>query len=274
MLDIHRTMKKLPPIVTLPHSVPAAGTAVARVPRYASLAAALTGDISSGRYKVGGAIPTEKELCNMYGCGRHTVRQALNKLKEQGLISSHAGIGTLVRGLPDSPKFLNEISTVAELLQFASSTRMHVVSRRKLVTDEAHATLLHCYPGEKWNLISYLRKVPADRLPMGFCMVYIREEYAAAVAGIKTVEGSISALLEKHTGVRINEIQQEITASHLPAPIAESVLAKPGQAALKITRHFLDVDGKMIQVSIGYYPCDRYRHVSQFKARKPGVSIA
>lgn len=265
-------MKK--PARVSPPAVPAAADGAARVSLYASLAAALTGDISSGRYKVGSSIPTEKELCDLYSCSRHTVRRALDKLKEQGLVSSHAGIGTLVKGLPDSPKFLNEISTVAELLQFASSTRMHVVSRRKLVTDEAHATLLHCQPGEKWNMITYLRKVPADRLPMGYCMVYIRGEYADAVAGIKTVEGSISALLEKHSGVRINEIQQEIAAAHLPATIADSVLAQPGQAALKITRHFRDVDGKMIQVSIGYYPCDRYKHVSQFKARKPGVSIA
>lgn len=255
------------------HSVAATVTGATRVSRYGTLAAALTGDISSGRYKVGSPIPTEKELCDLYGYSRHTVRQALNKLKEQGLVSSHAGIGTLVKGVPDSPKFLNGISNVAELLQFASSTRMHVVSRRRLVADEAHANLLHCYPGDKWTLVTYLRKVPGDRLPMGYCMVYIRGEYADAVANIKTVTGSISALLEKHSGVRINEIQQEITAAPLPAAIAESVMAPGGQAALKITRHFLDVDSKMIQVSIGYYPCDRYKHVSQFKARKPGVSV-
>ena len=253
--------------------VTATAAGATRVSRYGTLAAALTDDISSGRYKIGSPIPTEKDLCNLYGYSRHTVRQALNKLKEQGLISSHAGIGTLVKGVPDSPKFLNGISNVAELLQFTSSTRMHVVSRRRLVADEAHANLLHCYPGDKWMLITYLRKVPGDRLPMGYCMVYIRGEYADAVANIKTIEGSISALVEKHNGVRINEIQQEITAAPLPAAVAESVMAPDGQPALKITRHFLDVDSKMIQVSIGYYPCDRYKHVSQFKARKPGVSV-
>ena len=255
------------------HPAAATATGATRVSLYGTLAAALTGDISSGRYKVGSPIPTEKELCNLYGYSRHTVRHALNKLKEQGLVSSHAGIGTLVKGVPDSPKFLNGISNVAELLQFASSTRMHVVSRRRLVADEAHANLLHCYPGDKWTLVTYLRKVPGDRLPMGYCMVYIRSEYADAVANIKTVTGSIAALLEKHSDVRINEIQQEISAAPLPAAVAESVMAPSGQAALKITRHFLDVDSKMIQVSIGYYPCDRYKHVSQFKARKPGVGV-
>ncbi|WP_078876033.1 GntR family transcriptional regulator [Streptomyces sp. 769] len=47
---------------------------------------ALTADIRHGRYKPGGHIPSEPELCNRFNVARETVRRVVRVLRERGLI--------------------------------------------------------------------------------------------------------------------------------------------------------------------------------------------
>ncbi|MBU2289373.1 MAG: GntR family transcriptional regulator, partial [Gammaproteobacteria bacterium] len=145
-------------------SKPAPGTSQlsldsGRQPLYASLAQALTRDIAQKRYPVGGLLPTEDAIASRYGVSRHTVRQALRELKEEGLISSHPGIGTRVRSPSESPRVFGGINTIGDLLQFAESTEMRVLGRREIVADAAFAAQYQCKPGQVWFEISLLRKV-------------------------------------------------------------------------------------------------------------------
>ena len=65
-------------------------------PRYRQLADALRADIASGRYPVGGQLPPEFELCEIYDVSRHTARDALRLLFEAGLVERRRGVG--IRG--------------------------------------------------------------------------------------------------------------------------------------------------------------------------------
>ncbi len=66
-------------------------------PRYLLLAQDLIQDIDTGRYPVGSLLPTELELCEQFGVSRHTVREAVRRLREMGLVTRHQGIGTRVK---------------------------------------------------------------------------------------------------------------------------------------------------------------------------------
>ncbi len=49
--------------------------------------------ITEGVLKPGDKLPTEKELCDGFGVGRSSVREALGSLEHMGLIESRPGIG-------------------------------------------------------------------------------------------------------------------------------------------------------------------------------------
>ena len=238
-----------------------------RQPLYLSLARALMQDIEQGRYPLGTALPPEDSLARHYAVSRHTVRQALRELKDEGVIWARAGVGTIVRSRPETPRFFSGIKTVWDLLQFVDATEMHVISRGQVVADARLAELLHCAPGQGWYEINILRKVPEDKLPLSYLQVYLRPAYAAAVGPEKVFTRPIYSMVEDRYGLRIVEVHQEITAANLGRAMARALKADEGQAALRITRSYVDRSGSIVEVGIGYYPSGRYTQRSSFRAK-------
>src|SRR3546814_19168491 len=66
-------------------------------PRYLEVADALLADIMAGQFPVGTMLPTEIELCGRFDVSRFTVREALRRLDEMGLVSRRQGSGPVVR---------------------------------------------------------------------------------------------------------------------------------------------------------------------------------
>lgn len=61
------------------------------LPRYKELYHTLRKHILEGIYREGDLLPSENELCSIYGMTRPTVRQALALLAGDGLIRKHQG---------------------------------------------------------------------------------------------------------------------------------------------------------------------------------------
>ena len=66
------------------------------VPFYFQMAAALEREISAGHWTAGSRIPSEPALCKSFGISRSVVRQALQRLEQEGLIIRRKGFGTYV----------------------------------------------------------------------------------------------------------------------------------------------------------------------------------
>lgn len=67
------------------------------LPLYHQLADILAGQIRSGRYTAGEAIPSETAIAKEYHIGRPTVRQSMDILVRKGLLERRRGSGTFVR---------------------------------------------------------------------------------------------------------------------------------------------------------------------------------
>ena len=67
------------------------------VPFYFQLAELLEHEIAQGLLKPGERLPSEPELCEAHDLSRTTIRQALGRLEQRGLIERRKGQGTFVR---------------------------------------------------------------------------------------------------------------------------------------------------------------------------------
>jgi GntR family transcriptional regulator/GntR family frlABCD operon transcriptional regulator len=70
------------------------------IPQYRKLYEILRKHIVDGVYSEGDLLPSENELCQLYGMTRPTVRQSLSSLSNDGYIRKHQGKGSIVHNLP------------------------------------------------------------------------------------------------------------------------------------------------------------------------------
>jgi DNA-binding FadR family transcriptional regulator len=95
-------------------------------------AARFRDEVVTGRWPVGGRIPTETQLVAEFGIGRNTVREALQSLVHAGLLSREQGRGTFVISQ-------SELTGTLER-QLAGGTRRHYLELR-LALDSTAASL-------------------------------------------------------------------------------------------------------------------------------------
>ncbi|WP_436639596.1 FadR/GntR family transcriptional regulator [Microbaculum sp. FT89] len=62
------------------------------------IAGTLREEIAGGAYAEGQRLPTERELCSRFGASRATVRDAISKLKHDGILVSRRGAGLFIVG--------------------------------------------------------------------------------------------------------------------------------------------------------------------------------
>ncbi|WP_146126865.1 FadR/GntR family transcriptional regulator [Labrys okinawensis] len=87
-----------------PESEGAAGDGNRRIGRPLQLAdrvvAALQEDIEKGRFEAGARLPTEPELAASFGVSRTVIREAVSRLKADGIVVSRQGAGVFVSDAP------------------------------------------------------------------------------------------------------------------------------------------------------------------------------
>lgn len=70
------------------------------LPLYIQIAAELRQNIQDAVFKIGDRLPTETELSERFGVNRHTLRQAVQILRQEGIVGVERGRGTFVVAAP------------------------------------------------------------------------------------------------------------------------------------------------------------------------------
>jgi GntR family transcriptional repressor for pyruvate dehydrogenase complex len=86
------------------------------------IAAGLRNDILRGRYRPGQRLPAERELASRLSVNRGSVREALKKLEQLGLVEIRRGDGALVRHLHEA-----SVEVVRDLLDAGNGLERRVL---------------------------------------------------------------------------------------------------------------------------------------------------
>jgi GntR family transcriptional regulator len=100
-----------------------------RVPLYVQLASVMRQRIETGHWNEGDKISTIEELESEFGVARVTVRQAIEMLREEGLLDAQQGRGTFVSGKPKDKHWLNlanDFESIVDSLKNNVIKRVHV----------------------------------------------------------------------------------------------------------------------------------------------------
>ena len=225
-------------------------------------------EIEGGQPAVGERLPTEEALCQRFGVSRHTVRDALRKLREEGLVSSRQGAGTTVIRRGSQPLYVQSVSSVEELLQYATEARYEVDKSGMVVADAALARRLECSPGQRWLRVEGFRYVAGQAEPICWTEVFVLADYAGVGLRIGRGAGPIYSWIEEMYGVRISEIEQVLQAEPMPGAIGERLSVPPGGTAIGIRRAYRLADRRLVEVAFNLHRSDRFTYAVTLK-RKP-----
>ena len=184
----------------------------AALPRYAQVANDLMQRIAAGKYPVGSLLPKEIDLSAQYGISRHTMREALRRLHEAGLVSRRRRAGTEVVASAPATIYRQPINSIDDLLQYGEATAIQVSRKGRVKCNAALAKMLGCEKGREWFCIETIRTRPNDRRPICHTIMYLNSELDGIDSRVATAAGPISAMIETDYGVRIAHIEQSMQA--------------------------------------------------------------
>jgi GntR family transcriptional regulator len=229
-------------------------------PLYLQLVRALKDEIVSGVHPVGSQLPTEEELCGRFSVSRYTVREALRRLREDNLVASRQGAGTVVVPPRPSESFVHEVMSINDLVAFATGVRFAIDTIEVVEIDDKLASRTGITSGEKWLSVRGFRHTEGSELPVCWTEVYINREFAAVGRLLQRHTGPIFHLIEDLFGQSIVEVHQEIAAALISPALAGGLKVKAGTTALEVQRTYKLATGKVAQVAINTHPASRFRH--------------
>jgi GntR family transcriptional regulator len=229
-------------------------------PLYRQVVEALREAIGSGQIAVGERLPTEDALCRSFGVSRHTIREALRTLRDEGLITSRQGAGSTVVRKASRPIYTYSVTSIEELLQYAAHVRYEVDKSGIVVADAALAQRLGCRPGERWLRIEGFRYAVGEEIPVCWTEVFVRADYAGIALMIGKRPGTIYSWIEEMYGVRVESVEQVLRGEPMPDEIAPTLGAERGSTAIGVHRHYRLADGSLIEVASNLHPADRFSY--------------
>lgn len=228
--------------------------------RYMALAQALIDDITSGRYPVGALLPTEHELSAHFGVSRHTVREAIRRLSEFGLVTRQPGVGTRVRALHSASRYVHSSTEMGDLFQYVQDVHLVLNQQIEIIADEELAELLECRPGQAWLKVVGERRVAGEEQPIALTQVYIDWAFRDVLKGVSAPELPLYAMIEQRYGIVATEVRQQISAVAIDEESAKELEVQPGTAGLRVIRKYLNAGGDMFEVAVNLHPGDRFSH--------------
>lgn len=137
---------------------------------YIQIADELRGNIQQAIYQPGDKLPTEAQLSERFGVNRHTVRNAIATLKEEGLIRVDRGRGTFVAATPIQYPVGKRVRYNENLKAQGIKASYQTIKAIEIPADKAIATALEIEIGAKVIVIERLGL--ADNQPISIASSY------------------------------------------------------------------------------------------------------
>lgn len=227
-------------------------------PLYRQLAETMRAAIVGGTYSQGDLLPTELELCAAHNVSRHTARDALRLLSDEGLIARKRGAGTVVIATCVSGPFSQDWGEIGDILQYARDTRLIVETYGPASTSDIGSMRLDA--ALTWAAVTGVRQRLEGGPPLALTTICVRADLMPARDIIESWPQAIGEYLAAHNNVRAARIDQEITAISLSRVDAKRLGEREGEPALRTLRRYLDSEGHAFLASISIHPGDRFAY--------------
>lgn len=226
------------------------------IPRYVQLADIMRHRIKRGIWPRGQMLPTIDRLMEEFEVARVTVRQAVQLLAGEGLLSSQRGRGTFVMAEPGGERRLLVQTTLDDLVEMyrgdtpelsniVESQAQPVLKERDGIAAPSyyHMRRVHSRDGERYCVVS----------------IYI-DERVFALAPDRFRREVVIPLFASLPGIEIAKAHQTLNITAADLEVAENLQIALNTPVAEIRRVFTGPDGSVIYLGEATYRGD-YIHL-------------
>lgn len=235
------------------------------VPLYYQLEQQLRARIDAQEFAPGDCLPSEDQICELYGVSRITVRRALEALQQQGLIERRRGVGSFVadRGSGMNSRLSGSLN---EFLSSAAALRTSCLSLKPELPPAEVRDLLELQPGD---MAIHLRSVGSlDAAgPVAYLEIWFPPDIGDTLRP-EEIDGALPVvrLVETKKQLRLTRAEQVIEPDRAGAEAARYLGVDAGEPILKVRRVYYAHPDRPIEVAYVRYHPQRYRYAVDYRS--------
>ncbi|WP_380058282.1 GntR family transcriptional regulator [Falsihalocynthiibacter sp. SS001] len=228
-------------------------------PRYQQLHRHISAAIASGTLAADERLPAEREIADIAGISRVTVRKAVAQLVADGLVEQRHGAGSFVRA--SAPKLKQSLSNLVSFTENMSargvSSTSEVLSHGLFAPNPDEMIALGLSATDQVARVHRLRS--AGDVPMALELSSLPQDILPQP---ERVQVSLYEILRRRNQAPVRAIQR-VTAVNVKGRDAELLKLPEGTAVLRIERTGYLVSRRPIEFTSGLYRSDIYDFISE-----------
>lgn len=231
---------------------------------YLQVANSLKEDIFTGKFKSGQSIGSQKELGELFGVSRITIRKAIEVLEKENLVTTIHGKGTFVKQ-DKVEQQLDGLKSLTDVIKtHGYDPKVEVIKKENRKTNGSFSETeqeIDCLYIERIHIVE-------DEV-IALAKIYIPNIYGSEITKDDLENNTIYDLLERKFEVELGEADQSIEACPADKELSEILNVKIGSPLLKAQRLVFSKENELIEKITFYYRYDAFA----FKVKLNSISI-
>ena len=204
------------------------------IPQHRKLYEILRKHIVDGVYQEGDLLPSENEMCLLYGMTRPTVRQSLGALANDGYIRKHQGKGSIVHRLPREIGILSISGTTSAVGDRNLKTRIIV---KPVIRPWDEEFMFPLSDLEKESGCIYMERLRLlEGTPIFYDISFIANINLSRITSRQFEDKSLFQILRDNYQVEIKGGEQRIKAIPSSLKISKFLRIRKGEPVLHLER--------------------------------------
>lgn len=227
----------------------------AHAPLYVQLSDLFRQRIAKGVWKNGDKLPSLDELVDEFHVAKVTVRQAIDRLTRDGLLSPQRGRGTFVTGAPQDNRWLHVETTLQNLSNVYRDTHPTILN----IDESTRTPLMSASDGIPAEKYVFMRRIHS-RQGQPYCIINIYLDAAIfALHPARFRKETVIPLMMDMPSVRIVTARQVLTISTADVEVATHLGINVNAPVAEVRRVFTGAQRRVIYLAEVTYRGDFVR---------------
>ena len=239
------------------------------IPLYQQITEVLRQRLESGVPGAGDRMPSELQLCAEFSVSRTTVRQALGRLKQEGILSSRRGAGTHRLNRPTPNKL---VRSAGDPLHGALASHPRVVAIGQVAAPGPVAAFFGLDPAA--SVLRVIRVHELAEQPLSVVISYLQVAAGKAVTRRALRDASMHEILWQQLGIRQQRSVHAIKVARADAEVAQSLRVGLADPVLSIQSSVYASDDTPVRWTDNYFREGRYEYTAEMLWPDPSFTLA